>query len=228
VSSIIKLDAGKTTASRIPLRVFAHRRSPRCPLAVPVRVTVLRAGTAYSIPGRSVDLGEGGIAVVLAGEVRAADSVGVEFLLPDLGLGLQAKAVVRHHAPLRCGFEFRSLTRHQQAVIREWVRQRMQANSDQKSSAPGHERDDEMDVSFSQDRSARRSIARRLRLAGTVTGALILAGLLLWWWHWESGWKELERQVPQSISQVNYASPPQILASLDARRAMDLPALQTL
>jgi hypothetical protein len=177
VSSIIKLDAGKTTASRIPLRVFAHRRSPRCPLAVPVRVTVLRAGTAYSIPGRSVDLGEGGIAVVLAGEVRAADSVGVEFLLPDLGLGLQAKAVVRHHAPLRCGFEFRSLTRHQQAVIREWVRQRMQANSDQKSSAPGHERDDEMDVSFSQDRSARRSIARRLRLAGTVclTAAMVVA-----------------------------------------------------
>ena len=86
----------------------------------------MRSGTAYSIPGRSVDLGEGGIAVVLAGEVREADAVGMEFLLPDLGLGLQTKAVVRYHSPLRCGFEFKDLTRHQQGVIREWARQRLQ------------------------------------------------------------------------------------------------------
>ena len=120
-----------STAGRAPLRAFARRRSPRCALAVPVRVTVLRAGTAYSLPGRSVDLGEGGIAVVLAGDLRPSDTVGIEFLLPHLGLGLQAKAIVRHHTPLRCGLEFRGLTRHQQAVIREWSRQTLGAKPKQ-------------------------------------------------------------------------------------------------
>src|SRR5271165_2612719 len=118
-----------STAERAPLRAFAPRRSPRCPLAVPVRVTVLRAGTAYSIPGRSLNLGEGCISVVLAGEVESADAVGIEFLLPDIGLGLQAKAVVRHRSPMRCGFEFQGLTRHQQAVIREWSLQTLQVAS---------------------------------------------------------------------------------------------------
>jgi hypothetical protein len=222
VSSPIKLDTGTAAASpgRAPLRAFAHRRSPRCPLTVPVRVTVLRAGTAYSIPGRSVDLGEGGIAVVLAGEVRPADSVGVEFLLPDLGLGLQAKAVVRHNAPLRCGFEFRGLTRHQQAVIREWIRQRMQAKSDQRASANGEELDQEKDVSASPDQLAKRSMPKQLRLAGMVTGVLLLAGLLLFWWRWESEWRKLEKQIPQPASQVTSVSPSQILASLGAPEAM--------
>jgi PilZ domain len=220
VSSLIKLNAGKAAGSPglAPLRAFAHRRSPRCPLAVPVRVTVLRAGTAYSIPGRSVDLGEGGIAVVLAGEVRPADSVGVEFLLPDLGLGLQAKAVVRHHAPLRCGFEFRGLTRHQQAVIREWIRQRMQAKSDPKASAAGDELDEEPGVPSYPGPAAKRPISRRLRLLAAVAGTVLLAGLLLWWWRWQSGWKELERQIPQPASQVIPASSSQTLASLDAFR----------
>jgi PilZ domain len=215
VSSIIKLDTGKAvgTPGLAPLRAFAHRRSPRCPLAVPVRVTVLRAGTAYSIPGRSVDLCEGGIAVVLAGEVRPADSVGVEFLLPDLGLGLQAKAVVRHHAPLRCGFEFRGLTRHQQAVIREWVRQRMQAKSEQKASVAGQELEDEESDLPSALGELRQRIAPRWRLLGKVAGALVLAGLLLWWWHWQNGWKELEQQAPQPSTQVISPFPKQVIAS---------------
>jgi hypothetical protein len=226
VTSLIKLDTGKAAASPAlaPLRAFAHRRSARCPLTVPVRVTVLRAGTAYSIPGRSVDLGEGGIAVVLAGEVRPADSVGVEFLLPDLGLGLQAKAVVRHNAPLRCGFEFRGLTRHQQAVIREWIRQRMQADSDQNGSAGGGEGlGEETDVSASQDRAANGSMSKQLRLVGMVTGALLLVGLLLLWWRWESGWRELERQIPQPASHVTSASPSQTLACLGGREARQPP-----
>src|ERR1700690_3999934 len=104
-----------STAGRAPLRAFAPRRSPRCPLPVPVRVTLSRAGTAYSIPGRSLNLCEGGISVVLAGDVQPTDTVGVEFLLPDMGLGLQAKAIVRHNSPSRCGFEFQGLTGHQRA-----------------------------------------------------------------------------------------------------------------
>jgi len=64
------------------------------------------ASGTQGIPGRSLDLGEGGLAAILAGAVYPGDSVAVEFLLPEMGLGLHAKAVVRHHADLRCGLEF--------------------------------------------------------------------------------------------------------------------------
>jgi hypothetical protein len=190
-----------STPGRAPLRAVANRRAPRCPLAVPVRVTVLRSGAAYSIPGRSLDLGEGGISAVLAGEVQLADAVGVEFLLPDLGLGLHAKAVVRHYAPLRCGFEFQGLTRHQQAVIREWARQRLQPAvgttpaTGPKVAAP----------------VAKASLVKRVqkldrvqvrRFLWTTAAALLLAGLLAWW-HWQREWKELEEPISRPAGQTS-------------------------
>lgn len=187
-----------STPGRAPLRAFARRRAPRCALAVPVRVTVLRSGTAYSLPGRSVDLCEGGIAVVLAGEVRVTDIAGVEFLLPDLGLGLQTKAVVRHYSALRCGFEFKDLTRHQQAVIREWARQRMQVKT--AGTVP---------ASPTTPASRTKPIAHRnlfsnsemRRFLWITVGVLALAGLLAWW-HWQRGWREIEERVPQPIGKM--------------------------
>src|SRR5450631_2492376 len=189
-----------------PLRAFARRRAPRCPLSVPVRVTVLRSGTPCSIPGRSVDLCEGGIAVVLAGEVRVTDLVGMEFLLPDMGLGLQTKAIVRHHSPLRCGFEFMELTRHQQAVMREWARQSLKAQpqgamtTDPGSAQPAGSRTATNEEA--EDNGAR--LRRILLLAGVV---LALAGLLVWW-RWQKGWKELEERVPQPTGRISAPATP--------------------
>ena len=79
-----------STTGQAPLQAFARGRAPRRPLAVPVRVTVLRPDTAHSVTGRALNLGEGGIAIslALADEVRVSDPVAIEFLLPDLGLGL--------------------------------------------------------------------------------------------------------------------------------------------
>src|ERR1017187_8311042 len=114
-----------STAGQAPWRAFGVGRAPRCPLAGPVRVTVLRPDAAHSVTGRALNLGEGGIAVSLplADEVRVSDPVAVEFLLPDLGLGLQARAVVLYRAASHSGLQFRDQNRHQQAVIREWMRQ---------------------------------------------------------------------------------------------------------
>jgi hypothetical protein len=194
---------------------MASRRAPRCPLAVPVRVTVLRSGNAYSIPGRSLDLGEGGISVVLAGEVHPSDPVGVEFLLPDLGLGLQAKAIVRHYAPLRCGFEFQGLTRHQQAVIREWSRQKLQAASGEAPAAHLAAPKPAGTVSFWK--RMQKSAGPRLRRVFWVAAAVLLLAGLLSWWHWQKGWKDLEERIPRSAGQAALtiparswgASPPQ-------------------
>jgi hypothetical protein len=209
-----------STAGRSPLLAFARRRAPRCPLAVPVRVTVLRSGTAYSIPGRSVDLGEGGIAVVLAGEVRLTDSVGVEFLLPDLGLGLQAKAVVRHHSPLRCGLEFKGLTRHQQAVIREWARQRLQSKAEETQTAGPEPAIRPSSPSPGAPATPDPAALLVRRILWLAAGALALAGLLIWW-HWQRGWRDIEQQIPQTVGQVtgNADAPTYVLASAIARPA---------
>jgi len=58
---------------------------------------VLRSGAPASIPGRSLDLGEGGVAAVLAAELQLGEWVAVEFQLPNASQSLQTKAVVRHH-----------------------------------------------------------------------------------------------------------------------------------
>jgi hypothetical protein len=178
---------------------------------VPVRVTVLRSGTAYSIPGRSLDLGEGGIAVIMAGEVHPADSVGVEFLLPDLGLGVQAKAVVRHYAPMRCGFEFQGLTRHQQAVIREWTRQILQGKSAGQASAGA----DASDALTRPAVAAKTSpFTHRYRKLLRVFGAVVVLAVLIMWWRWQRDWKELEERIPQPTGQLT--SPGAMYSSLPA------------
>src|SRR6266852_4577144 len=99
----------------------ARRRIPRYLVAVPVDVTVLRSGLPSSIPGRSLDVGEGGVAAVLAAELQTGEWVAVEFQLPSAGYSLQTKAVVRHHNQLRCGLEFLGLSRDQRYLIRQWA-----------------------------------------------------------------------------------------------------------
>jgi len=109
-----------TAAAQAPVRTN-RRRVARYALAVPADITVLRSGIPDSIPGRSLDIGEGGVAVALAGELRPGDSVGLEFWLPDVALALQAKAVVRHQAQLRCGLQFLGVSREQLAMIQYWM-----------------------------------------------------------------------------------------------------------
>ena len=98
-----------------------RRRIPCYPVAIPVDITVLRSGTTASIPGRSLDLGEGGVAAVLAAELQLGEWVGVQFQLPNAAQALQTKAVVRHHNQLRCGFEFQGLSPDQRSMIRSWA-----------------------------------------------------------------------------------------------------------
>jgi TonB family protein len=98
-----------------------RRRIPRYSVAIPVDITVLRSGASASIPGRSLDLGEGGVAAVLAAELQLGEWVGVQFQLPNAAQALQTKAVVRHHNQLRCGFEFLGLSPDQRSMIRSWA-----------------------------------------------------------------------------------------------------------
>src|SRR5260370_23065657 len=81
----------------------------------------LGSGRRDGLAGGSVNLGEGGVFAVLAGELLPGETVGVEILLPLAAEPLRARALVRHHDRLQSGMEFFGLSVEQQAAIRDWA-----------------------------------------------------------------------------------------------------------
>jgi TonB family protein len=198
-----------TAATQAPVRVFTNtRRVPRFPLAVPADVTVLRSGIPYSIPGRSVTLGERGVGLVLAGELHPGDSVGIEFRLPDAGGPFRLKAVVRYQALFHCGLEFVNLTSEQQTLIEHWIRRKSPTNptaavADSVPLAPQpaakHAQSGAVPGQFSSKNISVQRIDRpALRRAAWVVLAGTLLILAIGWWHWREAWGELEAQIPAS------------------------------
>jgi len=192
-------------ATQAPARVFTDtRRVPRFPLAVPADVTVLRSGIPYSIPGRSVTLGERGVGLVIAGELHPGDSVGIEFRLPDAGGPFRLKAIVRYQALLHCGLEFVSLTSEQQTLIEHWTRRKSVTDPIASPGVGGHFSNLSSGAALAPSITAPRKIARpkrggkRFRRATSVAvGAMLVLGAL-GWWHWHQAWGELESQIPAS------------------------------
>jgi TonB family protein len=189
-----------TAATQAPARVTNTRRVPRFPLAVPADVTVLRSGIPYSIPGRSVTLGERGVGLVLAGELHPGDSVGIEFRLPDAGGPFRLKAVVRYQALFHCGLEFVNLTSEQQTLIEHWTRRKSAANPVTATASQPAVKPAEPGIVPAQNKkaAARKSIGPTLRRAAWVTLAGMLLLTAVGWWHWRQAWGELESQIPAS------------------------------
>jgi protein TonB len=173
-------------------------------VAIPVDITVLRAGAPASIPGRSLDIGEGGVAAVLAAELQPGEWVAVELQLPNAGRALQTKAVVRHHDQLRCGFEFLGLSVDQRLMIRSWA-----GTAQPLSSAPGPRTPVSASPSTRmtspqstpapgvQTRRPARSQARNLAVERLLRLTLaLLLGVGLWAaWQWHRGWQQLESRM---------------------------------
>jgi TonB family protein len=180
-------------ASPSPARAdLIPRRVPRHPVAVPVDLTVLRSGVPDCIPGRSVDVGEGGLAAIVAGELRLGDSVGVEMRLPHANQPLMAKAVVRHQARLRCGLEFVGLSVEQRAVIRHWTQGENELKAEMASwSLPQASTTENLErvVTHPPNRS---SSLRILWMALAIFGLVGALG----WWQWYRVWDELDSRLP--------------------------------
>lgn len=171
-----------------------RRRLPRHAIAIPVDLTVLRSGIPASLPGRSLDIGEGGLCAILAGELRPGETVGVEFRLPQVNVPIRAKAAVRHQARLRCGIEFLGLSQEQQSIIRFWE-QRLAEEQPQIPFSFGAALP-EASVSPGTPETAhpgRSRILRRLLWAALV---LFVALGALSWWQWYRTWNELESHLP--------------------------------
>lgn len=225
------------TASGHPASGFSgvRRRIPRYPVAVPVDITVLRSGAPASIPGRSLDLGEGGVAAVLAAELQLGEWVGVEFQLPNAVHALQTKAVVRHHNQLRCGFEFQGLSQDQRTMIRRWAGNSQplptldppvpasvststsSTTAAMKTAAPAHAPVMPPRRQPAPRRVRNVPVERLLRL--TVALVLVVAVWAAWQWH--RGWQQLESRMDRKDVHAQAPAakvPPEVMERLLIRR----------
>jgi TonB family protein len=192
----------------------SRRRGLRYRVQAPVDVTVLRSGIPDTVPGRSVNVGEGGVAAVLAGELLPGESVGVEIRLPlptdpQGSDPLRTRALVRYHDKLRCGMEFVGLSAEQQAAIRDWTQEakaEVEAGVRAKSSVSAAKPEastQEMKVPPGGGSGGGRPPTRRQRGRAWIfflVSAAILLGVL--WWRWDRGWEDLESGLPKSQATI--------------------------
>jgi len=95
------------------------RRWLRTPIGVPISVTTLRSGVPEEIPGRTWDVCEKGMGLILAGQLQSGEGAIVEFLLPFAVQSIRRRSVVRHQDGLRHGLEFMDEMTEQSPLQRE-------------------------------------------------------------------------------------------------------------
>jgi hypothetical protein len=94
-----------------------QRRFPRFRTNFPVGVTLL-AGTQYrSLEAHCKDLSAAGIGLLVATELNSGEVASLSFSLPGTRESLELRAVLRHRRGYHYGFEFLSLTSHQNKLI---------------------------------------------------------------------------------------------------------------
>src|SRR5215472_12799873 len=171
----------------------SRRRVPRFLMQAPLDLTVLRSGVPDTLPGRSVNVCERGVAAIVAGELVEGESVGVELQLPPLTEPLRMRALVRYQDRLRCGLEFVSLSAEQRAAIRDWARD-AKATSEETSATPvvptdkkGNETEIRSGVPIRRKPGGNPKRKRR-QLWPLVAIVVLVIGAGAWWWHWNRGW----------------------------------------
>jgi len=178
-------------------------------MQAPLDVTVLRSGVPDTVPGRSVNVCERGIAAMIAGELVPGESVGVEVQLSEAREPLRTRATVRYQDRLQCGLEFVAMSTEQRAAIRDWAKESKVET--QISNGPGRlaETMENRKVAETKGKSspigpppAKANWKRRglWGLAGLVVIGIALAVL---WWRWNRAWEDLESglKISDSASQ---------------------------
>lgn len=192
-----------------------RRRGLRYRVQAPLDVTVLRSGIPDTVPGRSVNLGAGGVAAVLAGELLPGESVGIEIRLPQSADPLRTRALVRHHDKLRCGLEFVGLSPQQQAAIRNWTEEAKTETEEEMKAAPQLSKHVPLpaeapkeEVKTSGGSGGAPPPARKPRRRGWIflllSAAILLAVL---WWRWNRGWEDIESGLRQNETDETNVQP---------------------
>ena len=184
----------------------SRRRVPRFQMQAPVDVTVLRLGVPDTVPGRSLNVCERGIAAVLAGELAAGEVVIVDVRLPLVADPLHARAMVRHQDKLCCGLEFLGLTADQRAAIRDWAKGAKAETEIVMSSTPAvgpapamprnavaeTEREAAIGLSTSGGGPPGKPSKNRSRAWAITLVVLVAITAAVSWWKWNRSWRELE------------------------------------
>jgi TonB family protein len=174
----------------------SRRRVPRFLVQAQVDLTVLRSGVPDTVPGRSVNVCERGVAAIIAGELVTGESVGVELHLRPLAEPLRTRALVRYQDKLRCGLEFVALSAEQRASIRDWAKEARAIAEDPSVSVtanPLEQRENEPRKSSDARISAKPpSRAKRKRRGWWLVGLFLLLSAAICWWRWNRGWEALE------------------------------------
>jgi len=188
------------SAARAPvLEETRERVFPRHPINVTLDLIALRSGVPDNLPGRCTDISEAGVGAVVAGELAAGLQVAVELRLPNVGVPVRARALVRYQSRLHCGFEFVGLSVEQREMIRYWIYR--------SASEPVEFRDFTNDFKKEEIDKPAAAVAtvaiallpaklgHRIRIGQGGLYALfafMLALAGLGWWQWQRSWNELE------------------------------------
>jgi len=157
-------------------------------------VTVLRSGTPDTLPGRSLNLGERGMAVMLAGELAPGEVVSVQVPLPLVAGLLRTRAIVRYQDKLRCGLEFLALSAEQRATIREWANHAKVETEFvvRPVPGPGDEKAGRRGTNGSGVRATLKEKGRRFAPAVIIALVLLAIAGGVFWWRWNRAWDQLE------------------------------------
>jgi len=181
-----------SAAAAMALQPSENRKSARRPIRVALDVIVLRSGVPENLPGRCLDLSEGGVGAMVAGELSAGQQVALELRLPDVAFPLRARALVRYQGKLRCGFEFVGLPREQQEMIYFWAHR-----LSPRPVRSVRSEDTSMLATISDSGMVSRpGFVSRFRGLFLVAGVLLLLGVAAaGYWRWQHSWHELETDV---------------------------------
>lgn len=196
----------------------ARRQTRRFHLNVPVDVTVLRSGVPQAVPGRCLNLGDRGVAGVLAGELIPGEIVGVELRLPLSSDSLRVRARVCYQDRLRCGLEFLNLSAEQRSTISEWAaRTKQKLESEADGEGAGRRSAEKTNAEAKKNRAHSKH-----RWAVWVALLLVISATAAegFWWKWKRGWEQLESGLhSEASSQVaNVQVPAEVMERLLVHR----------
>jgi TonB family protein len=227
---------GAATARKMEISIDSGRRHGRMDLSVPVDVLPLNHSSTNPVPARSLNVSEGGLSTIVAGEFAPFELVNLEFRLPDVGIPLRTRAWVRHQSALRCGFEFAGLSHQQRSMIRYWLERSSRTDSTDVQDASQNNV-----MSRKSSRPDTRSFWRLFALLGAM---IVVLSAALAVWYWQSEWTKIEQNLPgsQASSKSDSTTPVEVPATAmekllvhrvdpvypDAARAANLSGLVTL
>lgn len=172
----------------------SRRRTARFQVRAPVDVIVQRAGHADAVPGRTLNVGNCGVAAILAGELPSQDVFEIEVQLPGWTAPLHANAKLCYQADLRCGFEFVGLTAEQQSAIQNWAKETKA--QPEASTPPVKKRSDPKSKKFSGEAAPPGGPRKkRSALPWIIVLIVLLVAAGASWWKWNRGWEEIESGV---------------------------------